>query len=60
MKGKAMKQMKPLEQQLLDVYSQQTRTGKIEFLRMKRDAEKEKDETLKAKKWGRLFKKYKI
>ena len=55
-----MREIKPLEQQLLDVYSQQTRTGKIEFLRMKRDAEKEKDETLKAKKWGRLFKKYKI
>lgn len=55
-----MKQIKPLEQQLLDVYSRLTRTGKIEFLKMKRDAEKEKDETLKAKKYEKLFKKYKM
>ena len=55
-----MREIKPLEQQLLDVYSRLTRTGKIEFLKMKRDAEKEKDERLKAKKWERLFKKYKV
>jgi len=30
------------------------------FLKRKRDAEKEKDETLKAKKYGKLFKKYKM